>query len=270
MQSEADSSFSPCDCPPSPELRSPYLCPLSPNYEAVRGSNYCPLSPEIIDLTDDDQVQARSITLEEWTTGNQVASKTHSPPSQKLEIVDLTTGEEISPTDSLLSPKQEPQSESSDESITIIHVRRKKFMTEHLLIDPKKIKYRIFAEKTSDVVTTLGTEENRYHPVQRKLVLYDHTVEKTHCAIRTTPGNSQLKSLTESGIVKVNGEQVKFKSAVSIKDHDIVTIGATDYLYRVFTPRRINRIRPVRNINEYLKEIKKNPNYKVVNITPRK
>lgn len=278
MQSEPDSSASPGYSPSTNYgIRSPGYCPPSPDYEIIDLTND-PESPKPESpKSENDQLQARSISIEEWkaqTRGGQSKPLTYSPQSPNPEVIDLTNGEETSPAYSLVSPKQEKpetDSESSDDSIFIVYIQRKKPMTEHFLIDPNNLRYRIFAQKTSNIVTVIGTEPNRSYPSQRKPVLYDQTLEKTHCAIRTTPGSSQLKSLTETGILRINSEPVIFKSAVAIKDHDVLTIGATNYLYRIITQRRkINRIKPVSNIERYLKEIKKNPNYKAPNIVLRK
>lgn len=142
-------------------------------------------------------------------------------------------------------------------------------MFQHYLLSQKNDKHRIFAGPEIENSTNIGKNPTRQHPSQRKLVIDDDTLKDNHINIKPLETRAIIKLLTPDGIVKVNGERVKFETDIKIKSRDIIQFGSLTYRY-IIQRQPKNRFKPVINQERYLDTLKKNINYKSSKLYPRK
>lgn len=142
-------------------------------------------------------------------------------------------------------------------------------MVQHYLLGPTNLKFRIFSSPDIENSTNIGKNPTRIHTLQRKLVLYDDTLKDNHVNIKPLETRAIIKPLTPDGIVKVNGEEVKYETALEIKNRDIIQFGNGTYRY-IIQHQPKSRFLPVIDQERYLKNLKKNINYKASNLHPRK
>lgn len=147
-------------------------------------------------------------------------------------------------------------------------------MSQHFLLGPDTEKHRIFSSPDLRNSTIIGSNPTRKHTLQKKLVLHGEKLADNHCIIKPFIKNALIKTLTPGEITNLNGTPVKIETLTTIRDGDVLQIGNVVYLYHIQSqPRRRQPqkpIKPVVNSEGYLKALKKNSNYKPVNVNLRK
>lgn len=255
---------------------------------------YSPRYPGYLNTTDDESPSPKNSTTSDEDIDTTALSHPKIAPGSRNKICVSTTSQNYSPTSSGYSKTRESVSTSPRSYATLapdfasnpnpiqkekvrlfllrsVKAYRQQLMFDHCLIGPANVRYQIFSKGDSHTATVIGSEPERKHVLQRKLVLYDKTLRKTHCVIKTYEKSGRLTSHAKRGVLKINNKQVDYEKPTAIHHGDQIQIGEKTYQYQVAEPKTPrSRCHPVVNVERYLGNLKKNKNYKPSQLVLRK
>lgn len=98
--------------------------------------------------------------------------------------------------------------------------------------------------------TVIGAAPTEGNKQIAQIILNGLTIRPNHCAIRIYKGTGFIRRLSKGGVIKINGEKIKFGLTAPLTNGDQIKIGLWKFEYHVQSIRRAkNPIRPIRASN---------------------